>query len=150
MGSEYRGQKVIATYQARMIPPNNSYPDCVCMIVLTQQHLYVLEDNFDGTCEIHFDFVVREIDDVEIELHGKEKSSGNQAALLSKQLITAAACVIAGAIPIPDETRKKMVKRELLAISYHDVQGKKCKLYFNINNPGAKKFIKMFHKVKGQ
>lgn len=59
--NEYKGEKVIEKLKARLVPSNDSYPDCWCEILLTGQHLYVLEDNFDGTYETHFTFPVRQI-----------------------------------------------------------------------------------------
>lgn len=59
--NEYKGEKVIEKLKARLVPSNDSYPDCRCEILLTGQHLYVLEDNFDGTYETHFTFPVRQI-----------------------------------------------------------------------------------------
>lgn len=67
MNGEYRGQEVIATVETRLLPPDHNYPDCECMLVLTRQHLYVLEDNFDGTYDTHFEFVLREVDDIVIQ-----------------------------------------------------------------------------------
>lgn len=150
MEKEYRGQEVIATYDARLVPPNDKYPDCKCMIVLTKQHLYVLEDNFDGTYETHFEFVVKEIDDIGIERWEDEKPSGDRAALLSEQVVTGTLCMLAGVIPISGGTRKRKIKREYFAISYHDMRGEKRRLYFHTNESGAKKFIKIFHKLKEQ
>lgn len=147
---EYRGQEVIATYDARLVPPNDKYPDCKCIILLTKQHLYVLEDNFDGTYETHFEFVVKEIDNIGIEQWEDEKPSVDRAASRSEQVVTGALCMLAGVIPVSGETRKRKIKREYFAISYHDIWGAKRKIYFHMNNEGAKKFIKIFHKLKEQ
>lgn len=150
MEKEYRGQEVIATYDARLIPPNDKYPDCKCMIVLTKQHLYVLEDNFDGTYETHFEFVMKEIDNIGIERWEDEKPSGDQAALLSEQVVAGTLGMLAGMIVVSGGARKKKLKRDFLAISYHNMLGEKHKLYFHMSDTGVKKFIKIFHKLKEQ
>lgn len=150
MEKEYREQEVIAAYDARLVPPNDKYPDCKCMIVLTKQHLYVLEDNFDGTYETHFEFVVKEIDDIGIEQWEDENASVDRAASLSEQVMTGALSMLAGVIAVSGGTRKRKIKRKYFAISYHDIRGEKRKLYFHVNDDGAKKFIKIFHKIKEQ
>ncbi len=70
--TEYRGQKVEARLSAKLVPPDKNYPDCVCELVLAEQHLYILEDNFDGSYETHFEFVLKEIDDIFQETHQPE------------------------------------------------------------------------------
>ena len=46
---EYRGQKIEAGLTARLIPPGAQYSDSFCRLILTERHLYILEDNYNGT-----------------------------------------------------------------------------------------------------
>ncbi len=143
---EYRGQKIIAELSAKLVPPNNHYPDCICMLVLTSQHLYVLEDNFDGTYETHFAFVLREIDSIEIETW--EQASGLKGSgeiMPTFAIILIYWCSIMFSLPSGKSSR--VVKQKYITIKYHTEQGKKEKIYFHIPD-GAKTFIKMFEKTK--
>lgn len=148
MEKEYRGQKIVDTFCGRMIPPNDNYPDCECLVVLTAQHLYVLEDNYDGTYETHFAFVLGEIDDIKIVQEENEQHSGNQPVSLANAVITEVICAVAGMMVVPTGNRTRRIKKKFFVISYHDVQGEKNSLYFEINQTGAKGFVKSFHKMK--
>ena len=148
MEKEYRGQKVMDTFGARLIPPNDRYPDCKCLLVLTAQHLYVLEDNYDGTYETHFEFVLREIDDIRIEQEESDHYSENKAVSAASLIITEVVCALAGLIAVPGGNQKRNIKKKFFVISYHDMQGEKGNIYFNMDHAGAKDFIRMFHKLK--
>lgn len=147
MNGEYRGQEVIATVETRLLPPDHNYPDCECMLVLTRQHLYVLEDNFDGTYDTHFEFVLREVDDIVIQ---KETSTvyadGGTGSLLT-EVFTEVVGFLSGMIMIP-RAKESRVKRKYIVIRYHDMQGEKREIYFTQCPPKAESFVKSFHKAK--
>lgn len=147
MEKEYRGQKIMDTVCGRMIPPNDNYPDCECLIVLTTQHLYVLEDNYDGTYETHFEFVLSEIDDVRIVQEKNDQYSGNQTVSAASVVVTGVVCALAGLITAPGGNQKRTVKKKFFVISYHDIQGEKRNIYFEMERSGAKGFVKTFHKL---
>ena len=143
---EFRGQKIIAGLTVRLVPPNQNYPDCVCMLVLTSQHLYVLEDNFDGTYEVHFEFVLREIDNIESETW--EKASGLRGG--GGNLPTFATILVywvSVMFSLPAAAQNRAVKLKYVTIYYHTDQGKKEKLYFHMLD-SAKHFQKAFEKAK--
>lgn len=143
---EYRGQKIIAGLSARLVPPDRNYPDCVCMLVLTNQHLYVLEDNFDGTYEVHFEFVLREIDSIEIETW--EQASGLKGGetplpIFAEVLVYWFSIMFS----MPAGGRNRVVKKRYVTVNYHTEQGKKEKIYFHMLD-SAKGFKKAFEKTK--
>lgn len=143
---EYRGQKIIAGLTARLMPPNHNYPDCICTLVLTNQHLYVLEDNFDGTYEVHFEFVLREIDSIEIETW--EQASGLRGNGVS--LPTFATILVywfSVMFSLPCGEQKRVVKKKYVTLNYHTEQGKKEKIFFQMLD-SAKGFKKAFDKTK--
>ena len=143
---EYRGQKIIAGLSARLVPPDRNYPDCVCMLVLTNQHLYVLEDNFDGTYEVHFEFVLREIDSIEIETW--EQASGLKGG--ETPVPTFAGVLVycfAVMLSLPTGEPKRAVKEMYVTVNYHTEQGKKEKIFFHMMD-SAKRFKKAFEKAK--
>ncbi len=149
MEKEYRGQKIMNTFSGRLIPPNDNYPDCECLIVLTEQHLYVLEDNYDGTYETHFEFVLGEVDDVKIVQEKKDQYSGNQSVSAASVVVTGVICALAGLIAVPGGNQKRTIKKKFFVISYHDVQGENRNIYFEMERAGGKGFVQTFHKLKG-
>lgn len=148
MEKEYRGQKIMDTFSGRMIPPNDNYPDCECLVMLTAQHLYVLEDNYDGTYETHFEFVLSEVDDVKIVQEKNDQYSGNQTVSAASVVATGVICALAGLITVPGGNQKRTVKKKFFVINYHDVQGEKRNIYFEMDRAGGKGFVKTFHKLK--
>ncbi|GFI03632.1 hypothetical protein AALA79_06045 [Lachnospiraceae bacterium 64-25] len=143
---EYRGEKIVTQLSAKLLPPDLHYPDCICLLVLTDRHLYVLEDNFDGTYEMHFEFVLSRIDGIEIETW-EQISTGKDS---KENLPVFAAiltywCSVMFSVPIGKPNRA--VKEKYIVIKYHTEQGKKEKIYFHLPD-GAKPFIKSFEKVK--
>lgn len=143
---EYRGQKIIAGLSARLVPPDCNYPDCVCILVLTNQHLYVLEDNFDGTYEVHFEFVLREIDSIEVETW--EQASGLKG---SREMLPTFAMILIYwfevMFSLPMGKTNRVVKTKYVTINYHTEQGKKEKIYFHMLD-SVKDFKKAFEKTK--
>ena len=58
---EYRGNRVLKQASARLVPWDDSKPDCICELLLTERNFYVLEDNYNGTYTEHYVFPVKEI-----------------------------------------------------------------------------------------
>lgn len=77
---EYKGQKIIAQAQARLVPPDDDYPDCMCDLVLTERSFYVLEDNYNKTYTEHFSIPVSCIDEMKI-LGGSSDGKGSSSPM---------------------------------------------------------------------
>lgn len=139
---EYRGQKIIAQLSARLEPPSDEYADCECMLVLTDHHLYILEDSYDGDYIAHFEFVPGEIDDIHIA--GEVKGIGK-----FRKIIVALLKVVSGNALLPsgkaDSVSESTWKR--LEIHYHTAEGAHSRLYFTEYDIRARKFIKAFDKL---
>lgn len=43
----YKTENVVSELTARIHPTDHNIPDCMCNLVLTERHLFVLEDNFE-------------------------------------------------------------------------------------------------------
>jgi len=54
MGKQLAGKKILQQITARLVPPDHHYPDCICSVVMTEDAIHVLEDNYDGTNTCHF------------------------------------------------------------------------------------------------
>lgn len=142
---EYRGQPIIAQLSARLEPPNDDYADCECMLVLTDQHLYILEDSYDGDYITHFEFVPGEIDDIHIA--GEVKGLGR-----FRNVIVALLKIVSGSVLLPsgkaDSASEAAWKR--LEIHYHTAEGTHRWLYFTEYDIRAHKFVKAFDKLMAQ
>ncbi|MDE5931924.1 MAG: hypothetical protein K2H40_05500 [Lachnospiraceae bacterium] len=135
---EYRGQPIIAQLSARMEPPSDDYADCECMLVLTDQHLYILEDNYDGDYTTHFEFVLREIDDIRIS--GEAKGLGK-----FRKIIVALLKAVGGSIIVSDGRNGASDSAwKRFEIHYHTADGIRKWLYFTEYDIRAQKFIKAF------
>ena len=67
---EYRGEKIEAGLTARLIPPGAQYSDSFCRLILTERHLYILEDNYNGTYNELYAFFIERIQDMEAQVKG--------------------------------------------------------------------------------
>lgn len=146
---EYRGEKIIEGLTARMMPSNSGYPDCMCELFLTNQHLYVVEDNFDGTYENHFVFtlgVIKEIGMAKVE--EDESLSYSEAQVSTKNfLIGSALGLLAGFVLIPGRGMK-VGGDTFFAITYLNEGGGIDKLFFKELQGSAKPIVKAFRKVR--
>jgi hypothetical protein len=62
----YKSEEVIESLSARIHPTDNRVPECRCYIRLTTGHIFISEDNYDGTYEDHYILDVAQIDDIKI------------------------------------------------------------------------------------
>ena len=61
----YHDEPVLDYLNGRLVPPDNRYPDCLCVLILTEACLYVAEDNYDGTYTNHFAIPILDVQRVE-------------------------------------------------------------------------------------
>lgn len=139
--SEYKGETVLTDLTARLMPPNANYPDCMCELLLTNQHLFVLEDNFDGTYAEHFVFPIGQIQKLEEKTFGKTtaKRTGITAFLL-------ALLSLGGAIA--SVGRNNMSSESLFTITYTDGMGGSKGLCFHELQSRASVMESVFNKLK--
>ena len=62
----YRSEEVIESLTAKIHPTDNRIPECQCCIRLTSEHVFISEDNFDGTYEDHYILDVAQIDEIKL------------------------------------------------------------------------------------
>lgn len=124
---EYKGEEVITGMIARLVPPNNHYPDCMCMLLLTKYHLYVLEDNFDNTYTEHFAFPILQIQKMEIQKY-KIWERVEESGLT--MILSTALSIIMNTAAIPTMPRQRVVRNKLFMITYMNGQGGSDTLYF--------------------
>jgi len=105
----YKNQLILHQGEARLIPPNSDYPDCMCLLVLTESRLYVMERRFDGTYDEYFSIPLRQLRRFEVF----EQKDGRKFAPLTFLL------GLLGGMLVVDDTWE-MKKRDYLEIDYCD------------------------------
>lgn len=139
---EYKGEPIAARLKARLIPPNEQYADNICELILTHRHLYILEDNFDGTYNTLFMLFIERIRDMEAQVKGRRY----KRSALYEMIISGCLSLMGGIIYYsgkkPDDDGIRFV------ITSNDSAGKCNRLYFKDLQSNSKRFIKAFHKLK--
>lgn len=126
---KYHGEKVIAQLTARLVPPDDSYPDCMCEVLMTDRHLYVLEDNYDDTYQEHFAFTVGQIKNMETRTDSSQKASpGNDYGAIQDAVLSFLG-TLAG-IQVFFSPGKTKTRVKLLIVTYVNGEGKEDKLFF--------------------
>ena len=138
---EYKGEKVLTDLTARLMPPNDSYPDCMCELLLTKQHLYVLEDNFDGTYAEHFIFPVSQIQRLEEKTFEKTTAGRTGITAFLLALLSFGGALVSA-------SRKNMSSDSLLTITYTDGTGGSKGLCFHELESRATVMESVFKQLK--
>lgn len=145
---EYKGETVLEQIVARLVPPNKDYEDCMCDIILTKRHLYVLEDNYDGTYEIHFSFPITQIESVKTVVEKNSTECEVNYGPVITELIKAILSFIAGFILLPQGNKNAMQEKEFFKITYLDEMGKREAVYFTDLQSGTRVIRNEFEKLK--
>ena len=153
----YKDEEVLASIEAQIHPMDNSVPDCRCVIRLTSMHVYVSEDNFDGTFTDHYVLDNMKIDEILIdtpyatsvklsETHGESDGFGTLKWSVSNSLIGKLLSRRKGGTI--NSTQGNKEARKYLKIVYHDETGKKENLYFDECSKNPASFIKVFESMR--
>ncbi len=137
---EYKGFPVYASARGRLVPWNDSMPDCVCELLLTQLYIYVLEDNFDKTYTEHYVIPVQGI------LFLGITACNGQADLNTSDELHAVAAAVIGAVTGIYARRKKT--KEYFRIDYLNDCGNRETIFFEDLNPQIEKLIQRFERDK--
>ena len=62
----YKSENIIMSFNARINPTDKNVPDCMCILALSSNHLFVIEDNFDGTFFDHYIIDINMIDKIDV------------------------------------------------------------------------------------
>ena len=167
----YKDEKIVASVWARLHSP--LYPDNSCAVVLTEKHIFVLEDNYDGTYNEFYAFSIEDVEEVKISMPLFKsmdlKSNTNRTiseiqdiahnnilddisdSLVQNGIVTGP--VIDAFTPVSKERKGgrkgSNIKEKYLDICFLDMDGKKDHLFFNdAGLTDYKKIINAFNKVK--
>ena len=153
----YKDEEVLGTIEAQIHPMDNSVPDCRCVIRLTSMHVYVSENNFDGTFTDHYVLDNLKIDEMLIdtpyatsvklsETHGESEGFGTLKWSVSNSLIGKLLTRRKGGTI--NSTQRNKERRKYLKIVYRDETGKKEQLYFDECSKNPASFIKVFERLR--
>lgn len=147
MEKYYKDEKILKKIASRLVPPDNTYQDCVCKVIMTENFLYILEDNFDGSFNCLFEIPLKKILSVEkyISEDGRE-ASGDDGFISIRQLASAFVAVLCGHIWLPGKERQNEV-RSYLHVIYRNEDDVKCHIYFE-NCSSIRGMVNIFKKYK--
>ena len=155
--STYNNEEVLASIEAQIHPTDNRIPDCRCVIRLTSMHVYVSEDNFDGTFTDYYVLDNMKIDEILIdtpyatsvklsETHGESDGFGTLKWSVSNSLIGKLLSRRKGGTV--NSTQGNKEARKYLKIVYRDENAKIEHLYFDECNKNPASFIKVFKSMR--
>lgn len=98
MGRTYNDEYILAEMSARLVPPDDRYPDCRCAVLLTEERLYILEENYDGTYVEHISIPTGDILTIEQEAVQAEAGKGRRSDSESRQVAGAVATMFLGLV----------------------------------------------------
>jgi hypothetical protein len=123
----YKGEKILICMSVRIHPADKNIPDCRCILALSERHLFIIEDNYDGTYTDHYYINVRQIEDVRISVPDNTEKT-HDVYFLGRLF----------KVNKPDK---------FLEIIYKDAYFEKQHLFFDECDDSPKKFVKAFKKV---
>lgn len=150
MEMEHNGEKAIAMYKAKMVSSNSEHYDFVSTLMLTDQHLYVLEDNGDGSYAEYFSYEISEIDDIEVQRVDKKGQSRQQIKSGFARVFTDIVMGLMGFVRtslLQPGSQEKWNCGQLI-IKYHTKQGQNDKRYFWIGSQETDDFLEAFQKLR--
>ncbi len=143
----YKGEEILSSMSARIHPADKIVPDCKCDLLLSESHLFVIEDNYDGTYTDHYVIDVKYIDDILVSDPNKTQKdpAPGSAADLRKQATE-------------DLNRrspwrrfyKNNSKNEFLEVIYNDDSFVRQHLFFDECDKQPAGFINEFKKITGK
>lgn len=147
---EYNGEKVIAKYEAKIVPSNSDHFDFVSTLMLTDQYLYVLEDNTDGSYAEYFKFGIKEMDVIEVQRVSVKAKAGQQAKSGLARILEDIGMYFAGFIRVSSIQTERQEKWDsgYLILKYHNGQGQEDRLYFRMGYKEPDDFVQAFLKLR--
>lgn len=145
MNNSFDGSKILNQITAKLVPPDHSYPDSLCKVIMTKAFLYVLEDNYDGTFNIHFKIPLEKI--VSVEKYNTERGNGvNEGRTYAPSKSTISFLAIFGLIYIPLSGKKNENANQIfLKVFYKNESGEMCTVFFE-NCSSIKNMVRAFRK----
>ena len=150
----YKTENVVAEITAKIHPADKNIPDCRCNLVLTERHLFVLEDNFNGTFEEHYAIDIKFIDDITVSTPFNTDSTpkAGSAAFYNREASKREQFRESGSVITPfmsgGRFRRFARPKKYLEVIYNDDNYVKQHLFFDEWDKLPKGFICKFQKLK--
>ena len=150
----YKTENVVAEISAKIHPTDKNIPDCRCNLVLTERHLFVLEDNFDGSFEEHYVLDIKFIDDIVISkpYNTDNTPKPGSAAFYNREAPKHEQFYDPNSRSYPFAARGRRHRffrpKKFLEVIYNDDNYVKQHLYFDEWDKLPKGFICKFQKLK--
>jgi len=143
MKNYYEGKKILSHMSARLVPPDKTYPDAICDVIMTEEILYVIEDNFDNTFKHHFEIPLERIVSVCKYTSENPKARDNDNYTPS-QVVTAILATL-GIILISLKGRKEAGKL-YLKVAYKNADDEIKSVFFE-NCSNIKGMVKAYSRI---
>lgn len=147
MEKEHNGENIIAKYEAKIVPSNSEHFDFVSTLMLTDQYLYVLEPNGDGSYAEYFKFGIKEIDAIEVKRADSAAQNRERMKKGFARVFSDIVMLCFGWIRIPSEGQGKWNAGHLI-VKYHTKQGQNDWLTFRIGSKETDDFLEAFQRLR--
>ena len=142
----YHDQNILGTLEGRLVPPDPRYPDCRCVLILTEAQLYVAEDLYDGAWTDHFAIPVPDVlrierwaqvfskagvETVTVEPRGWRRILYRLNGPLARARRDLAGQRMAERNPLVPHTGSTGAAREYVRVLYRADDGREASLYFS-------------------
>ena len=127
MEASFKGRKILSQITARLVPPDHTYPDAVCILVMTESHFYVMEDNYDGTYTYHFELPLSKI--ISVNKYDSERPAVDKEDGYTPSQMTTAVMALAGVVVIP-RRGKGEAKKQYLKVLYTNTDDELRAVFF--------------------
>ncbi len=142
-------------YHARVYPADKQYGEFDCAIMLTDKHLFVTEDNDDGSFVIRYMFDFEHVLEVKISRPFATSDdymdcagSSGERKKYDSTLRGGLLYRLFGLRPVGSSGGKKgRAKDKYLEVVYLDISGKKEHLYFNNFDKMPRELVKRFELI---
>lgn len=150
MEREHNGEKALAVYEAKMVSTSREHYDFVSTLMLTDQHLYVLEDNGDGSYAEYFSYEIREIDGIEVRKAEAKGRAAQQVKSGFARIFTDIVMGLTGFVrtSLLQPEKQERWDRGHLIVNYHTRQGQNDSRYFLMGKHEPDEFLEAYRKLR--
>ena len=127
MEKNFEGKKILSRMTARLVPPDSTYPDAMCDVIMTEDIFCAMEDNYDDTFTYHLNIPLERI--ISVSKYKSERPEEIEKDKYAPGQATAAIMALAGVIYIPGKGRKKAIKTYLKVV-YKNKEDKTQTVFF--------------------
>jgi len=147
MKRRFKGEKILCRITARLLPPDDSYPDAICELVMTESMFYAI-DNLGSDLIYHFEIPIHKIASIEEHPPGSHRRSKGLSDNTVFKIMVSMFSFFGGIVMI-FTPRKKEKSYERLKIDYENAAGKLCSVSFRESDK-IMRMVNTFEKHKNK